>query len=69
MLLCRTTVPVVLDLLKDPEKADEQIRAVEHDAGKDDADERDLVVAKYIPDGPLIRRYIRRALDAVPPQG
>lgn len=69
MLLCGTTVPVVLDLLKDPEKADEQIRAVEHDAGKDDADERDLVVADRIPDGPLARGHIRRALDAVPPQG
>ena len=60
---------MVLDLLKDPEKADDQIRAVQHDASKDDADERDLVVTDLVPDGPLICGYICRALDMVPPPG
>jgi hypothetical protein len=60
---------VVLDLFKDPEKADEQISAVEHDPGKDEADERDLVVADLIPYGPFACGYLRRALDAVPPPG
>ncbi len=59
---------MVLDLFKNPEKADNKISAVEHDAGKDDADERDLVVADPVPDGPVARGYHRRSLDAVPPQ-
>ena len=45
---------MVLDLLKNSEKADDQIGAVEHDANKDDADERDLVVADLVPHGPFV---------------
>jgi hypothetical protein len=61
---------VVLDLLEDPEQADDQIGAVEHDTGEDDADERHLVVADIVPSGPLARGYyLCRALEAVPPGG
>jgi len=60
---------MVLDLFKNPEKADDQIEAIEHDAGEDDADERHLVVANLVPDGPLVRGYLCHAPDAVPPEG
>ena len=68
-MLCSDAIAVVLDLFKDPKKADDQIRAVQHDARKHDADERDLVVADLLRRRGLVRGYLCRALDAVPPEG
>lgn len=58
-----------LDLFEDPEKADDEIGAVENDAGEDDTDERHLFVTDLVPHGPLVRGYIRPAFDMAPPPG
>ena len=59
---------MVPNLFENPEEADDQVGAVEHDAPEDDANECQLVVANLIPDGSLARGYIWHTLYVVPPE-